>query len=141
MPRGLSSSHGIRLARWLYRRAFPKHGPDVSLALVPARAARLLNRRYRGARYAPDVLAFPLGRSGEVVVNRDAVATQAQRYGWPVAFEFSRLTFHGFLHLAGYDHARSPDRVRMERREHRILATLFPRLRIHQTVKQFLASA
>jgi probable rRNA maturation factor len=87
------------------------------------------------------VLAFPLGASGEVVVNRDAVATQARRYGWPVAFEYARLTLHGFLHLAGYDHARSPGRVRMERRERRILANLFPRLRTHPTVKQHLTSA
>lgn len=139
MPRGLRRASGVRLARKLYTTVFRRSGPEVSLALVEAAAARTLNRRYRQGEYAPDVLAFPLGRGGDVVLNRQAVATQATRFGWPVAFEFARLTLHGFLHLSGQTHTRRAERERMERRERRTLASLFPALCTRPTVKQFLS--
>lgn len=141
MPRGLTVTSAQRLTRRLAARALPKRSA-VSLAVVESNTARALNHRYRGRNRVPDVLSFTLDESnvtGDIVLAREALEHQARSFGWPVEFEFARLTLHGFLHLAGMRHAKSVDALRMERRERRILAAVFPKLRNHPNVKQFLS--
>lgn len=97
---------------------------DLSLALVDDRTIRALNGRYRGARRATDVLAFPFvepdlppvpGRRpvlGEAVISVEAARRQARALGHSLAAELDLLVCHACLHLVGYDD-RDPREARL----------------------------
>jgi probable rRNA maturation factor len=129
------------LARWLQRTAPARAAGRVTVALVSDRTMRTLNRAYRGADYATDVLSFgagpappsPRGRGraprrtrralperflGDVVIATGVAARQARACRHAVSNELKVLALHGLLHLLGYDHER--DGGRMEAVERRL---------------------
>ncbi len=86
---------------------------ELSLSLVDDETIRRLNREYRGIDAPTDVLSFslregePVGQDhalGDIVISVDTARRQAREYGHTVAEEIEELIFHGYLHLAGYDH-------------------------------------
>ncbi len=108
---------------------------EVSVLLVGDKAMRSLNRQYRGKDRTTDVLSFPLreGRFsriqphvlGDIVLSLPAAARQAKAAGEPCRVEIDRLLVHGYLHLLGYDHEKSPaEASRMEGRERRFRKAL-----------------
>ncbi len=119
-----------RLTRAMVGRRLPV---ELSLAVVGAAAMRRLNRERRGESAVTDVLSFgpapalahvPALATGEVVVCLPVAQSQAKRLGHTWRDELVVLLVHGLLHIAGYDHHRSADTVRMRRLEARILARL-----------------
>jgi len=85
-------------------------------------ASRDLNRRWRGIDHATDVLSFGYGRNGrrvegDLVISLDRLRAQAKRYRVTPGRELARLVIHGTLHLAGHDHHRAAERLRMRRIE------------------------
>jgi probable rRNA maturation factor len=117
---------------------------ELSLTLTSDRAIRALNRDWRGVDSATDVLSFSqledsgaAPRSpralrgsaelllGDVVISIDTALAQAREYGVAPASRLRRLLIHGFLHLIGYDHERSPaDARRMFARERALAAKM-----------------
>ena len=115
---------------------------ELSLTLTSDRAIRGLNRDYRGIDAPTDVLSFsqieqagaepidPLTVKntgglplGDVVISIDTAIQQAREFRISVASRLRRLLIHGFLHLIGYDHERSPaDARRMFARERALAA-------------------
>jgi rRNA maturation RNase YbeY len=115
---------------------------ELSLMLVSDRAMRRLNRQYRHLDRPTDVLSFsqveeidvppPDPRKvinqhglplGDVVISIDTAIRQARELNVDVESRLRTLLIHGFLHLIGYDHERSPaDARRMFARE-RVLAS------------------
>ena len=104
---------------------------EVAVALVSDRRMRTLNRTYRGADKATDVLSFPVdspaGRGlrvddrrrflGDIVIATGVARRQAGEAGHATAVEVKRLALHGLLHLLGYDHTCDDGRMsRLERR-------------------------
>ena len=103
---------------------------ELSLTLTSDRAIRRLNRDYRGIDAATDVLSFsqieqagtvsnPLAVKnragvplGDVVISIDTAIQQALEYRVSPASRLRQLLIHGFLHLLGYDHERSPSEAR-----------------------------
>jgi probable rRNA maturation factor len=78
---------------------------------------RRLNRRFRGADYATDVLSFPSGRGGEIAISLDRAKQQAAEHGHGLDEEVRILMLHGALHLAGMDHEKdSGEMARAETR-------------------------
>lgn len=59
----------------------------------------------------PDVLGKPLG---EIYVNPAYIASHGE--------DFDLMLVHGFLHLLGYDHMNKRDRMKMEKKEARLLS-------------------
>ena len=131
------------LAAWLRRVAPAGARGTVSVAIVSDRAVRALNRRYRRADRATDVLSFPtavpasslrsprwpretMWRSspgtmrpcflGDIVIARGIARRQARAARHSELTELKILALHGLLHLLGYDHER--DGGRMRRVEH-----------------------
>lgn len=105
---------------------------EVGLVFIEDVYSRELNRRFRGVDRPTDVLAFPLSEDpdadppdrylGEVYVNVDRAAVQAEEYGVSLSRELARLLVHGLLHLLGYDHEISPaEAKRMQKREEHFL--------------------
>ncbi|HMD05178.1 MAG TPA: rRNA maturation RNase YbeY, partial [Candidatus Binatus sp.] len=62
---------------------------------------------------------------GDVVISIDTALEQAREYRILPASRLRRLLVHGFLHLIGYDHERSPaDARRMFARERALAARI-----------------
>ena len=84
------------------------------------RELRRLNRQFRGADYATDVLSFPLHDDevlGELAISADRAAAQTREFGHSRLDEIRVLMLHGVLHLVGMDH--ETDRGAMARVEAR----------------------
>lgn len=94
---------------------------------------RAMNLRQLGTDGATDVLSFPLldsledlGNSipdgppvllGDIVLDSETIAHQADERGLGFAERFAECLTHGILHLLGYDHEKEADRIKMEDRE------------------------
>jgi len=114
---------------------------ELSLSLVSDRAIRALNRTYRKIDSATDVLSFSQIEQagdapsnpkrvannaglmlGDVVISIDTALRQASELRVAPASRIRRLLIHGFLHLIGYDHERSPAEARRMFARERALA-------------------
>ena len=104
-----------------FARAAGGTSAEVTLRIVGAAEGRRLNRVYRGADRATNVLAF---HAGDVVLCHPIVVREAHRQGKTVAAHYAHLVVHAMLHLRGYAHARLREAKRMEQREVAILARL-----------------
>jgi probable rRNA maturation factor len=110
-----------------------RHGfSQLNIVLFDARAARTLNRQYRGKNYATNVLSFPYQPLphekstllGELALCPAVIAREAREQRKAPRDHFAHLTVHGVLHLLGYDHETERDANRMEAIERRVLAGL-----------------
>lgn len=95
-------------------------GTDVSFA--DDEEIRRLNREYRNVDKPTDVLSFPMedfyrGKPqfdptlypdevflGDIIINMQQAARQAEEYGHSLTRECAYLSVHSFLHLTGFDH-------------------------------------
>lgn len=71
-----------------------------------------------------DVITFPYGDPdlfGEIVVNLDMAARQAEERGIPMAEEVALYVVHGALHLLGLDDATERQRIAMRAAETKVL--------------------
>jgi len=105
---------------------------ELSLALVDDAAIRALNRRYRRQDRATDVLAFPqdgavarcLGGPppllGDVVISVETAVRRVGSAPRRLHAELGRYTFHGLLHLLGWDHHAPAERRRMRQQEQQV---------------------
>jgi probable rRNA maturation factor len=107
----------------------------VTIAILPNRRVKALNRQYRGKNTGTDVLSFPEKGSavifpsssgkldptpflGDIAISREIAQKQAKLLGHSLAAELRVLALHGLLHLLGYDH--ESDNGRMARAEARL---------------------
>jgi len=104
-----------------YARAARPAAIDVTLRVVGAAEGRRLNREYRGADRATNVLAFA---SGDIVLCHPIVVREARLQGKTPQAHYAHLVVHAMLHLRGYVHDRLRDAKSMEKREIAILARL-----------------
>jgi len=109
------------LARWA-RAAAPAR--PLTLRVVGAREGRALNRRFRRRDHATNVLSFPYGSEGDVVLCHPVVAREAREQGKTLHAHYAHLIVHGVLHLRGHLHDDPRSARRMEAREIRILRRL-----------------
>ena len=110
-------------------RAALKGSAEITVRIVGAAEARILNRRYRDRDYAANVLSFryTLRRGlvqGDIVLCAPVVAREALAQGKTVEAHLAHLTVHALLHLRGHDHLRPGDTARMEALEKKLLAKL-----------------
>ena len=122
---GLSSS---TLERFVLRARLAVHLRDtVNVLVTSSSELKPLNRRFRGADKATDVLSFPSPPAprrrskrvaGDVAISADIARENARRLGHSMADEVKILALHGILHLAGFDHER--DNGEMARKESRL---------------------
>ena len=113
-------------------------GREVCVVLGDDAFSRRLNDTWRGRDGATNVLAFPTMAPGawreipaeveeslgDIVLARDVVVEEARVQGKPLAWHFTHLVLHGYLHLLGYDHGDDGSAREMEDMERRILARL-----------------
>lgn len=99
---------------------------EVSVLLCDNETIRELNRRFRDEDSATDVLSFPQEELGpgferyHGVVGDIAISLEyAGRWKHLI-----RLTVHGLLHLAGYDHDIPEDKADMDRRQESVVGEI-----------------
>lgn len=89
---------------------------ETGLYLIQPERSRELNAKHRGKDKPTDVLSFPLEEKpvdgilplGDIFICFEVAKSQAEEFKIPLKEELARLAVHGFLHLIGYDHERSP---------------------------------
>jgi probable rRNA maturation factor len=130
-----------RSVKALLRRAIGEAAPmlsttecELAIVLTDDSAIRALNRDWRSKDAATNVLSFPAGESrnargiprllGDIVIAYETTEREARAEHKPFAHHLAHLAVHGFLHLAGYDHAADDEAAAMERLETAILARL-----------------
>jgi probable rRNA maturation factor len=107
---------------------------EIAIVLSDDAAIRALNRDWRGKDAATDVLSFPAGEPrgkrgiprllGDIVIAYETTEREARAEHKSFMDHLVHLAVHGFLHLAGYDHAADDQAAAMERLEVAILARL-----------------
>lgn len=101
---------------------------EVSLAIVGDARMQALNRQYLQHDWTTDVLSFVLEADparqrldGQIIVNADYAAREAQRVGWTRDDELLLYALHGALHLTGMDDQTPQGRQAMRLAEARHL--------------------
>ena len=105
---------------------------EIEIVLADDARIRALNKSYRGADQATNVLAFPAPKHpgdgprplGNIVLAYETLAREAEAEGKAAAHHLMHLAVHGTLHLIGFDHIDDADAEAMEARERAILAAL-----------------
>ena len=101
---------------------------QVTIRIVDAQEALVLNSTYRGKDYATNVLTFPLTETphlmGDIIICAPVVVAEAAAQKKSIEAHFAHLTVHGVLHLHGYDHETEPQSELMESLEITILQKL-----------------
>ncbi len=95
-------------------------GPDYELSLVVADEATMqeLNRTHRNKNEPTDILSFPLGpEAGEMFLNLPLSRAAAPRFDRPYENFIAFLFIHGLVHLKGYDHGSTMERIEAEYRK------------------------
>lgn len=110
----------------LARKVLESEGQSGRINLVFGDNAlvRRLNRQFRKLDKVTDVLSFhygedddPEGVWGEIYIATPQALKQAPKWKNTFSDELRRLVVHGALHLAGFDHQKASDRLRMRARE------------------------
>jgi len=112
-----------------------RHTVEIGISLIGSSAMRTLNRRYRGKDKSTDVLSFPLPTKpikgytaislGDLFISPSDVVRKARTTGRAPREQMAWTVVHGMLHLAGYDHEKSPAAAKkMFALEQKILKTL-----------------
>ncbi len=87
-------------------------GYTLSLTFVGKVRAQALNKKYRKATYVPNVLSFPLDKTmGEIYITPLIAKTESKKYGMTPNGYVGFLFIHGLLHLKGYPHGATMDRL------------------------------
>ena len=91
-----------------------------------------LHYQYMGLNSPTDVLSFNLAEKesknyieGEIYVDLQTAAKQAEQYAVDYVEEVARLCVHGTLHLLGYDDLKPGDKKKMWRTQENIIESFF----------------
>ncbi|PIR69791.1 MAG: rRNA maturation RNase YbeY [Candidatus Niyogibacteria bacterium CG10_big_fil_rev_8_21_14_0_10_46_36] len=98
---------------------------QISVAILSDTEMRRVRRILRAQKkfhfepnHALNVLSFLLGDGiGEVLLNKDQIRKEAERYGDSFRERLMCLYIHGLLHIKGYDHKHRKDEIRMTGQE------------------------
>jgi probable rRNA maturation factor len=110
-------------------------GRELGVCTVGEAESAQLNARFRGRDKPTNVLSFPAAPLpaaaadgppplGELVICPRLLEAEAREQDKTLRAHWAHLVVHGTLHLAGYDHVRTADARRMERREIAVLRRL-----------------
>ena len=90
-------------------------GWDISLVFVGETRAKSLNQKLRNKEYVPNVLSYESGtKSGEIIICPSIAKRECRTYGLGCHQYVGYLFIHGLLHLKGYPHGTTMDRLERE---------------------------
>ncbi|MGC9605567.1 MAG: rRNA maturation RNase YbeY [Minisyncoccia bacterium] len=84
----------------------------LDLAFIGSGDIRKLNLTYRNKDEATDVLSFPISRTeGEICISPTEARKEARRFGRSYENFVALLFIHGCVHLKGYAHGATMERM------------------------------
>jgi probable rRNA maturation factor len=89
-----------------------------------------INRNYLQHDYYTDIITFNLAEQGapvegEIYISVDRINENAQSVGASFNHELHRVTFHGVLHLCGFNDHSAVERAGMTEHENKLLRRYF----------------
>ena len=102
-------------------RFLPKKS-SIEVYLINGRRMRALNKRFRGKNKSTNILSFmkpknfPGENLGEVYLDPIYIRNHQEN--------LDLMLIHGVLHILGYDHKKKSDRIKMEKKESKLLSLL-----------------
>jgi len=90
---------------------------DISVVFVTEAKIKQLNKLYRKKDKITDVLSFFYGNEGEIFICLKQARRQAKEHNVDINSELVKLTIHGLTHIAGYDHEKEADYIKMNKVE------------------------
>jgi rRNA maturation RNase YbeY len=72
-----------------------------------------------------DVITFPLGNYGEILVGVETARRQAEMYGASFEREMALYVVHGLLHLCGYEDRTGEGRAKMAALQDAIVSEVY----------------
>jgi probable rRNA maturation factor len=104
---------------------------ELSLLFVTDNMIQKLNLEWRNKAEVTDVLSFPICVSpkevregyllGDIVISYDTVLRRASKKKIPLREEIVPLIAHSLLHLIGYNHKDSKDKIEMQKKEKELI--------------------
>lgn len=121
----------VRINRWV-RESIHNEGykvGEISYIFCSSENHREMNRQYVGHDYFTDIITFDYcdleGRgvvSGDIFIDHETVADNAQTLGTNPTEELHRVIIHGILHLCGYKDKTPEEEGQMHQKEDFYLA-------------------
>lgn len=99
------------------------HLEEVEVSLIDDETIADIHLRFMDIPGATDVITFD---HGEIHISVETARQQAQAYDQTFERELILYMIHGLLHLAGYEDATTPDRLRMDQLQQGILNLVWP---------------
>lgn len=91
---------------------------EFSIAIVCSRRIKGINKKYRKKNKETDVLSFDYGKDmAEIVICPEVIRKNAKKLNLNYNEEITRVTIHGVLHIAGYDHEKSKKEAEIMRKK------------------------
>lgn len=112
----------IILERYLDRVKPPR---VVSVTLIDDLKIGRVHLQFMDDASPTDVITFPYGEEGEILISVETAARQALEYGVSVERELVLYLIHGLLHLSGYTDTTEPSRAEMDELQESLLAEVF----------------
>ncbi len=85
---------------------------DLSWAFITPKKIQKLNLIYRNINKATDILSFPLSKKeGEMYLCKSEVKKEAKNFDLEYENFIYFLFIHGCVHLKGYDHGSTMERI------------------------------
>lgn len=102
---------------------------DISIVICTDEELKEINIQHLNHDYFTDIITFDFTTgntiSGELYVSYDRVSDNASTYSVSAQEEYTRVCFHGVLHLLGYKDKTPKDKKLMRAKEDHYLSTLF----------------
>lgn len=98
-----------------------KTGLEINLLFTDNAYIKKINLEYRHLNKATDVISFEESNGGDILISVDKAEEQAKKYGVSLQEELQRLLIHGVLHILGYDHIKTSDKVKMQIKERKYM--------------------
>jgi|ERR1035437_3754623 probable rRNA maturation factor len=91
---------------------------DLSVVFVRSPKMRELNRSYRNIDTSTDILSFPLSKNeGEIYICLSEAKKEAVKFDRSYDNFIYFLFVHGLVHLKGFDHSSTMERIEVRYRK------------------------
>ena len=91
---------------------------ELSLAIVSSAHMKKLNRMHRDIDQPTDILSFPLSETdGEMYISLTETKKEAKKFDRTYENFLAFLFIHGCVHLKGFDHSSTMERIEAQFRK------------------------
>jgi len=85
---------------------------ELSFSFISSEKMKKLNLTYRNINSPTDILSFPLSKKeGEMFICLAEARKEAEKFDRPYENFLRFLFIHGLVHLKGYDHGSTMERI------------------------------